>query len=81
MEEWQTAGKVNYLPKSRTISTRRIEMTYFNCYSAKLAGFLRKKGFKIVGTKVNLKKPQYDIFLFEETEELKKAVDEYCRSL
>ena len=56
-------------------------MTYFNCYSAKLAGFLRKKGFKIVGTKVNLKKPQYDIFLFEETEELKKAVDVYCRSL
>lgn len=54
-------------------------MKYFNCYSAKLAGFLRKRGFKILGTTINLKKPQYDVFLFEETEKLKQAVTEYCK--
>lgn len=54
-------------------------MKYFNCYSAKLAGYLRKQGFKILGTRVNMKKPQYDIFLFEETKELLQAVDEYCQ--
>lgn len=54
-------------------------MNYFNCYSAKLAGFLRKNGFKIVGTTINLKKPQYDIFLFEDTEELRKVVNQYCQ--
>lgn len=54
-------------------------MKIFNCYSAKLAGYLRKCGFKIIGSRVNLKQPQYDVFLFEETEELKKAVDKYCQ--
>ena len=54
-------------------------MKYFNCYSANLAGYLRKLGFKIVGTRINLKKPQYDIFLFEDTAELRQAVDTYCQ--
>ena len=54
-------------------------MIYFKCYSAKLAGYLRKQGFKIVSTTVNLKKPQYDVFLFEDTLELRKAVDTYCQ--
>lgn len=54
-------------------------MKYFNCYSAKLAGNLRKQGFKIINTRVNMKNPQYDVFLFEETEELLKAVNEYCQ--
>lgn len=51
----------------------------FNCYSAKLAGSLRKQGFKILGTRINMKLPQYDIFLFEDTEELRKAVNTYCQ--
>lgn len=53
-------------------------MKYFNCYSAKLAGYLRQQGFKILGTTTNLKKPQYDVFLFEDTKELRAVVDEYC---
>lgn len=32
-------------------------MNIFKCYSAKLAGYLRQNGFKIIGTEVNLKKP------------------------
>lgn len=54
-------------------------MKMFDCYSAKLAGVLRKQGFKILGTRINMKLPQYDIFLFEDTEELRKAVDKYCQ--
>ena len=54
-------------------------MDYFKCYSAKLAGYLRKNGFKIVGTTINLKKPQYDIFLFDDTEELREKVNQYCQ--
>lgn len=53
-------------------------MKEFNCYSAKLAGYLRKHGFKIVGKKVNLKKPQYDVFIFEDSEQLRAVVDKYC---
>lgn len=53
-------------------------MKYFNCYSANLAGYLRRNGFQIVETKVNLKKPQYDVFLFEDTPELREYVDAYC---
>lgn len=54
-------------------------MNYFNCYSAKLAGYLRKNGFKIAGTTINLKKPQYDVFIFEDTEELRAVVNQYCQ--
>lgn len=55
-------------------------MTYFKCFSAELAGYLRKKGFKIISTTVNLKKPQYDVFLFEDTKELREAFDAYCKN-
>ena len=51
---------------------------YFNSYSSKLAGYLRQRGFKIIGTAPNMKKPQYDVFLFEDTPELRAAVNDYC---
>ena len=53
-------------------------MTNFKCYSSKLAGYLRKNGFKIIATETNLKKPQFDVFLFEDSKELRKYVDTYC---
>ena len=56
-------------------------MKYFKCFSARLASYLHKRGFKIEGTEPNLKKPQFDVFLFHETPELKIAVDEYCRGI
>lgn len=55
-------------------------MKYFNCYSANMAGYLRKNGFKIIGSRVNLKKPQFDVFLFEDSEELRAYVNQYCQS-
>lgn len=54
---------------------------YFKCFSARLAHYLRKQGFYIVGTEPNLKKPQFDVYLFENNEALKKAVDAYCKQV
>lgn len=51
----------------------------FKAYSAKLAGYLRKNGFKIIGKELNLKNPQYDVFLFEDTQELRYYVNKYCQ--
>lgn len=53
-------------------------MSNFKCYSSKLAGYLRQRGFKIIGKEVNLKKPQFDVFLFEDTSELRQCVNTYC---
>ena len=53
-------------------------MQYFKCFSARLASYLNKQGFYIIAKEPNLKKPQYDVFLFEDTVELRAAVDRYC---
>lgn len=53
-------------------------MKYFDCYSANLAGYLRKNGFKIVKTRVNMKYPQFDVFIFEDSQELRELVNQYC---
>lgn len=50
---------------------------YFKCFSSKVAGYLCRQGFKILGTEINRIKPQYDVFLFEDTPELRKAFDKY----
>ena len=51
-------------------------MNYFKCFSARMANLLRKRGFWIVGTEPNLKKPWLDVFLFEDTPELREALNE-----
>lgn len=51
----------------------------FKCYSVKLANYLCKKGFYIKGSEPNYKKPQFDVFLFEDSQKLREAVDTYCR--
>ena len=53
-------------------------MKIFKCYSSKLAGYLRQNGFEIIGKEVNLKKPQFDVFLFEYNHELRQFVNAYC---
>lgn len=42
-------------------------------YSNWLAGELRKQGFRILRTEPNLRYPQFDCWVFEETEEFIKA--------
>jgi hypothetical protein len=44
-------------------------------FSSKVANQLCHMGFRIIGTEPNMIKPQYDVFLFEETEELLNAFD------
>ena len=46
----------------------------FKVFTKRLAIKLREQGFKIVKTEVNNKKPQFDIYCFEDTEELRQAV-------
>ena len=53
-------------------------MNYFKCYSSRLASCLVKNGFKLIDTEPNLKKPWLDVFLFEDTPELRAIVTNYC---
>lgn len=41
---------------------------------------LRNRGFKIVGTEPNKCKPQFDVYLFEDTDEFEKALAEVVSS-
>ena len=43
-------------------------------YTKWLALALRKQGFKLLGTGINERFPQYETYIFEETEELHNAI-------
>lgn len=46
------------------------------CFSKMKAIKLRERGFEIVRTAVNRRFPQYDVYYFDNTPELQKAVEE-----
>lgn len=46
-------------------------------YSMQLAGYLMMRGFRLVRNSPDRKSPNYDIFLFHETDMLLDAIDEY----
>lgn len=48
-------------------------------FSSKIANELCHMGFWIIGTEPNMIKPQYDVFLFEATDELLEAFDKIQR--
>lgn len=48
-------------------------------FSRRLAMFLREHGCKIVGTEVNFKRPEFDVWLFEDNERLHEAFELYSR--
>lgn len=56
-------------------------MKVFKCYSAKMAQYFCRLGFQILRTEVNYKKPQYDVYIFEDTPSIRLAFDNYCRKL
>lgn len=58
------------ISKERQIMIKKI-------FTRKLAVYLREHNFKIIGTEVNFKHPEYDVWLFEDTPELRKAMDNY----
>ena len=46
----------------------------YKVFTLKLAKKLRDCGFHIIGTLPNAKKPWLNVYLFQDTEELRKAV-------
>ena len=46
----------------------------FKVYTKKLANTLCRQGFRVVGTTINNDKPWLNVFLFEDTPELREAV-------
>lgn len=50
-------------------------------FSLKLAVYLRRRGFKIIKTGVNPKKPEFDTWFFNNTPELKNAIDDYMDNI
>lgn len=49
-------------------------------YSMKMATYLRKLGFKIVSVEVNPYKPHFDMWVFEDTPELRTAMSKYNKN-
>lgn len=50
------------------------EQKLYIVYMPKIAAALRELGFKLIKTTPNFKKPQYDIYWFEDTPEIRKAI-------
>ena len=46
----------------------------FNVYTRWLAVALREQGYKILRTKVNKYHPQFDVYVFEDSQELQEAM-------
>lgn len=49
-------------------------------FSKELANKLVNKGFKLLKTEINLKDPKFKVFVFEYSDGLEKAVEEYKKS-
>ena len=54
----------------KTNKTKKIKKVF----TRKLAVELRERGFDIIGTEPNMYKPQFDVYLFEDTPELQQAL-------
>ena len=53
---------------------------YKKIFTKKLAYELRARGCKLLATEVNIYKPQYDVYIFEETEYFKKCLTELTQN-
>lgn len=51
-----------------------MEKNIYKIYSRRIALELRKKGFKILKTDINENFPQYDVYLFEDTKQLREEL-------
>lgn len=49
-------------------------MKNYVVYSLRVANDLVNKGFEILGTGINIQNPQYKVFFFEDTKELREAI-------
>lgn len=53
------------------------EKQTFKIYTLKLKKYLESLNFKCLGKEPSLKNENYDVFLFEKTDKLEKAINEY----
>lgn len=49
-------------------------------FSIKLVNYLGKKGIVYKKRKPDLKKPEFDVFIYDDTDELRQAIGEYTSS-
>ena len=49
-------------------------------YTKSVALELRKRGFKIIGTEPNINKPEFDVYIFEDTQRFKEALTDITNS-
>jgi len=52
-------------------------MSVYNCFSQKLAGYLLTNGFSIIGVKSDLKKTGRSIYLFQDSDLLRRMISKY----
>ena len=55
-------------------------MQIFKCFSSRMAHYLLKAGFAMIGQEPNLKNPKYDVFLFIDSPQLREKVTEYSNN-
>lgn len=48
---------------------------YYVVYSLRIANALANKGFQIEDTAINIQNPKYTVFYFENTKELREAIE------
>lgn len=54
-------------------------MKVFYCFSTQLCRYLYTHGFKHIYTKPNSHKPWLDVWVFEDTEDLRQAISTYSK--
>jgi len=52
-------------------------MNIYNCFLQRLAGFLLTNGFQIIGVKSDLKKTGRSVYLFKDSELLRREISKY----
>lgn len=51
----------------------------YKVFTTKVANSLCKRGFRVVGTAINNQKPWLNVFLFEDTPELREAIEQLTK--
>ena len=72
---WRCARFIEW--RRGIIITTREEKKNFIVYSQKLTGYLMQKGFVLIDMRPDLKKSGRNVFFFNDTPQLKSAIDEY----
>jgi len=54
-----------------------LKLNVYNCFSQKLAGFLLINGFSIIGVKSDLKMTGRSVYMFVDSDLLRKVVSRY----